>query len=330
MKGRLEHDLRNNKNAQQLLEIMPTYVTDFYYSLHSATEPTTRLEYLKKIKNFLDFANTDIKNIDDVVVGRYFEKINHTNDKVHGSRETSSAYRQMCWSVLNQFFGYLEDRGIVDKNPVKKTKRPRTKDNVKRILLSMDDLNAILHAVNMGAGSSNAIARQQKWKERDLLIMFLFMNTGMRKTALSEINIDDISFADKKLTVIDKRKTPQIYSISEEMEDAINTWLVKREKILDGTPCEALFISTQKQRLCERAVYDLVKKYSKQALGYEISPHKLRAAFVTLYYEASGYDIEATRRAVGHSDVSVTSRYIVKENNDRDNAINFMSKNLKI
>lgn len=329
MKGRLEHDMRNRNNTQQLLSTMPSYVTDFYYNLQSSTEPSTRLEYIKKIKNFLDFANIDVNNIDDTIVGRYFEKINYTNDRVHGQRQTSFSYRQMCWSVLNQFFDYLEKKEVIDKNPVRETNRPKNKDEVKRISLDIEDLNAILKAVRTGAGTSTARARQEKWKERDLLIMFLFMNTGMRKTALSEINLEDISFSDKKLTVIDKRNTKQIYTINEEMEAAIKTWLKKREKLLNGIQCDALFISSQKQRMCEKAIYDLVRKYSNQALGFKISPHKLRSAFVTIYYEASGHDIEATCKAVGHKDVSITSRYIVKENDARDSAINFMSKNLK-
>lgn len=329
MKGRLEHDMRNKRNAQQLLSTMPEYVTDFYYNIQSSTEPTTRLEYIKKIKNFLDFANTDIKKIDDTIVGRYFEKINYTNDNTYGERQTSFSYRQMCWSVLNKFFDYLERKGIVDKNPVRETSRPRNKDDVKRIKLDIDDLNAILKSVKYGAGSCVARARQENWKERDMLIMFLFMNTGMRKTALSEINLEDISFDDKKLTVIDKRNTKQIYTINDEMEQVIKTWLKKREELLGDVSCDALFISTHRQRMCEKAIYDLVRKYSEQGLGFKISPHKLRAAFVTIYYDASGHDIEATRRAVGHKDVSITSRYIVKDNNDRDNAINFMSKNLK-
>jgi site-specific recombinase XerD len=155
------------------------------------------------------------------------------------------------------------------------------------------------------------------------------MNTGMRRTALSEINLDDISFVDRKLTVIDKRHTEQIYDITDEIEDAIMKWLKKREKLLNGVKTDALFISTQRQRITPKSIERIVKKYSKDALGFEISPHKLRAAFITNYYEASGHDLDATCKAVGHSDVSTTYRYITRKNNARTEAINFMSKTLK-
>ena len=210
------------------------------------------------------------------------------------------------------------------------TDRPPKKDNVNRIFLSMEDLNNILITVKKGAGSHKAIAKQRDWVERDLLIMFLFMNTGMRKTALSEINVEDISFGERKLIVTDKRNKTQEYNITDEMEQVIRTWLKQRKTLLNGEQNEALFISSLRRRLSETAIYNIVKKYSEEALGYSISPHKLRAAFVSLYYEASGGDIKATCEAVGHADISTTSIYITKRNDSRKAAQDFMSKGLRM
>ena len=89
-----------------------------------------------------------------------------------------------------------------------------------------------------------------------------------------------------------------------------------------------LFISYHKRRLDGTDVYRIVKKYTEEALGTGISPHKLRAAFVSNFYKASGYDIEATRQAVGHASISTTSIYITRANNPRKDAVNFMEKNL--
>lgn len=329
MKGRFEHSLRTKKNIEILLSTMPDYVSGFYYNIQISKELTTCLEYLRKIKLFLDFVDCDITEISDDDIGRYFNKITTKTDLDGHITETSFAYKKATWTVLNQFFSYLVKRKIILSNPMEDTERPHQKDNVKRRFLSMNDLNSILEAVKSGAGSNKAIAKQKNWIERDLLIMFLFMNTGMRKTALSEINVEDISFGEKTLIVIDKRNKTQIYNITDEMERAINTWLKKREILLKGEQNDALFISSFRNRMSEKAIYNLVKKYSEEALGYAISPHKLRAAFVSLYYEASGGDIKATCEAVGHADISTTSIYITKKNNSRKEAQNFMSKGLQ-
>lgn len=330
MKGRLEHELRSKNNIKILLSSMPEYVSDFYYNIQISKEPTTCLEYLRKIKLFLDFIDNDINSITDVDIGRYFDKINTKIDSEGEIVETSFSYKKSTWTILNQFFCYLVKKKIILNNPMDETERPSNKDNVKRRFLSMEDLNNILQTVQNGAGTNRAIAKQKNWIERDFLIMFLFMNTGMRKTALSEINIEDVSFDNKELIVTDKRHKTQVYNITDEMKDIINIWLRKREVLLNGVENEALFISSFRKRMSEKAIYNLVKKYSEEALGYYISPHKLRGAFIALYYEATGGDIKAACEAAGHADISTTSIYITKKNNSRKEAQNFMSKNLKL
>lgn len=330
MQGRLEHELRTKKTIQRLLSEMPECVSDYYYVMQISREPMTCLEYIRKIHNFIEFAGDDFTKIDDVIIGRYFDYIALSTDKDGNTKRTSFAYKQSVWTALNQFFIYLTKKKIIENNPMEDTKRPPKKDNVKRKFLSMDDLNLILTSVKNGAGSSKAIAKQRDWIERDMLIIFLFMTTGMRKTALSEINVSDISFLEKKLIVTDKRNKTLEYEITDEMLFNIKMWLQKRDRLLVDKKSDALFISSRRERMSEKAIYNLVKKYSGDALGYSISPHKLRAAFISLYYEASGGDIKSTCEAVGHADVSTTSIYITKKNNSREAAQNFMSKSLVV
>lgn len=329
MKGRLEHSLQLKNKTQQLLKLMPAYVSDFYYSLQSSTEPTTQYEYIRKIKSFLDYVNVDISRVDEIVIGKYFEHIGYTPDKNNGMRETSFSYRQENWTILNRFFNFLLRRGIVTSNPVDTVERPKTKDEIKGVALTMDELNRMLQAVGTETNSFQKQLKRKEWKERDLLILYLFMSTGMRCTALCEINLEDISFERKKIVVTDKRNTKIEYTIVESLEFLIRQWCKKREEILNGKQCEALFISGNKTRLCSRSISNIVKKYSKEGTGKQIAPHKLRASFVTLYHEQNGGDIEETRRAVGHKNIATTSRYIVKKNNAREEAMNFMSSSLK-
>lgn len=330
MKGRLEHELRTKNAINNLLKEMPKYVSEYYYNIQISKEPMTCLAYIRKIDHFLKFANMDITEIDDYVIGRYFDSINYTVDSYGNIKKTSLAHRKTVWSALNQFFSYLVKKRVIDSNPLDNTERPAKKDAIERKFLTMEDLNEILSAVKYGVGSGKARSRQKTWRERDFLIIFLFMTTGMREAALTEINVEDIDFDNKILTVTDKRNKVQKYHITDELERAIITWLEKREQLLGDIESDALFLSVYRERLCERAVSNIVEKYSREALGYSITPHKLRAAFVSLYYEESGGDLKATCEAVGHSDVSTTSIYITKRNDSRIAAQSFMSKNLNL
>lgn len=328
MSGRIENEMRFRNNIQVLLKDMPVYVNDFYYNVQVSLAPRTCLEYIRRIKSLMDFANTDdVTKITDVVISRYFSEILYIKNRNGRIVKSTEAYRKSIWSALNHFYTYLYKRGIVDKNPMSLIERPKKKDLKERRYLSFEDLNLILNVAKPIQNLKHDTLTNQ-WKARDYLILYLFMVTGIRRTALSEIDIQDISFINNQLTVIDKRNTIQIYDITPELKDFIMSWLHTREKLLDGIQCDALFISKQRRRMCSDSVAKIVYKYSKLALGQAFSPHKLRAAFVTLYYEASGHDIEATRRAVGHADISTTSIYITTENNDREKAAKYMSKNL--
>lgn len=316
MSGRVENEIKINNKIKSLLSTLPDYVSEFYYNIQISRTPLTCFEYLSRIKHFLNYINVDIKDVDDVIIGKYLSSLKYTNNK-----KTSAAYTKIVCTSLNLFFGYLYDKKIINNNPMKLIQRPKKKDNVKRYYLGMDDLNAILDSVKNS---------KDKWKERDYAILFLLMVTGMRRTALSEININDIDFKSHELTVIDKRDTCQIYNITHEMEEVLLEWINKRNKILDdmGEKNDSLFISVNGNRITDKTVYRVVQKYSQKSLGYKVSPHKLRASFTVLYYDKSGHDIEATRDAVGHKDASTTCIYINMKSNARKDAAEFMSKGL--
>jgi site-specific recombinase XerC len=99
--------------------------------------------------------------------------------------------------------------------------------------------------------------------------------------------------------------------------EALNEWVYDRESW--NTSSNALFISENGNRISATALSELVEKYCQDALGYHISPHKLRAGFCSILYKETG-NAEFVRRAVGHSNISTTQRYIVTDNNERAKA----------
>lgn len=328
MQGRIEHELKIENNIQNILLEMPVYVSDYYYAISSGTTPKTCETYLKQIRGFLKFINSNTKivsaeNITETVVGRYMKTIQ--KKEINGVIvPTSFSYQKTIWSSLNGLFCYLKKRKIIVENPIENIRRPVYQDNVKRIELNKEDLQDILHSVEKGVGNNLAIKKQKKWIERDKSIISLFISTGMRCSALSEIDIEDLNFEDNMLTIIDKRRIKHVYYISEGLKERLLLWISKRNDIM-GTTSGALFISSFRQRLCPKEIYNLVKKYSKEALGYSISPHKLRAAFCTLLYNET-HDIEFVRDAVGHKNINTTLRYVVKNDSVKKTASDIMSK----
>lgn len=338
MTGRLEYDLKIKKLIEKNLKNMPDYMTEWYHHLiASSKEPSSCNDFINKIRRFLLFINQDIKNVspEDItmqIVERYFISIQTRNTGL-GVVKTSDSYRQGVWCALNNFLDFMYKRKHICENYTLSINKPKNKDieriNEHRILLTKEDFNSILESVKNGVGSHKAKEHQKNMRYRDLTIMILFMQTGIRKTALSEININDINFEKRELYVIDKGDKKHTYYLSDQLICYLIKWIQQREKILNGTNNNALFISDNKNRLTGGALYKIVTKYCEDALGQTISPHKIRSGFCSILYNETK-DAEFVRRAVGHSNISTTQRYIVTNNSEKQRASELIESCLNI
>lgn len=336
MKGRLEHSLQIEKNIKIILKGMPDYVTYYYYEFKSGRQPRACLEYIRKIKRFLMFINADIisiepKNITKYEITKFLDDISYITDKNGNSKESSFSYQKSYHSILKSFFNYLYENDYIKENPMTKIKRVRGEDFINRNFLTEEDLKEILKSVDRGAGNRLSISRQEKWKTRDKANMMLFMQTGIRETALTEINIDDIDFENHMIkSVIEKGHKDKTFYMSDELEYAIFSWMSDRDFIMKENPKEdSLFISQEKRRLTAKSVSNIVAKYTEEALGYSVSPHKLRAAFANIMLNKTGENIYVVQQLLGHARTETTKIYLNNNINQyNEMAANIISKSL--
>lgn len=322
MNGRLEKDIKTEQTINEKLSTMPDYVSEWDLNLKASQKTTaTRINYIRQVANFLQFVNTDIRDVklnqlDIIQVQKYFVSI-QTKQKGNDIVETSDSYRCMTWACLNNFFNYMMKRGYINENPILIIEKPKNHDlariNQTRKLLTDKDFRKILQAVE------DDLTMDWKYKDRNKLILMLFMTTGMRKTALIEINVEDIDVESKMIKIIDKRKKTHVYPLNDDVMEVLDDWMFRRQRLLqhNNINSDALFINKYMQRMGKDAVEDVVARYSQKALGYKISPHKLRAGCASILYNKT-HDLEFVRRAIGHADVSTTTRYIVTQGKERE------------
>lgn len=326
MKGRLEHSLQTENTIEKILDELPSVVTDYYYEFKSGRQPKSCLEYIRKINKFLcfinqdDLKNIDISNITRLDVSKFLDSISYTIDNNGSKKESSLSYRQGYHSILKSFFDYLYDNQYINENPLQRIKRPKGEDYVHRIFLNEYELKDVLLAVETGAGNDRCVSRQYKWQNRDRVIMMLFIQTGIRETALSEINVEDIDFGTHTIkSIIEKGHKDKIFKMSSKLEGAMIEWIDTREKLLNGKEEDALFISSERKRISQRSLYEIVGKFTKEALGYSVSPHKLRAAFANLMLEKTNGNIYVVQQLLGHSRTDTTAKIYVKDNRNKYN-----------
>ena len=340
MNGRLEGELKKKEKTDKLLSEMPDYVSKWVLVMRASNKTESSIQdYVQKIGKFMRFINADVVNITtDMItpdiVCEYFISL-QTKEKNGNIVETSDSYKITNWCCLNNFLGFLTRRGYIPYNYMDDITKPKNNDLVRinehRIQLTQENFNSMIKAVKYGAGTHRARARQREWRERDMAVLLLFMTTGIRETALSQINIEDIDFDNNILLVRDKGDKQHKYILKEQTKTAIINWLNKREKLLANkdTDTNALFISNKGTRLAASGASELVQKYSIAGMGYKIRPHKLRAGFCTILYNINP-DILFVSDAVGHSSINTTRRYIVTGNSGKEKAANIMDSLITI
>lgn len=326
MNGRLEQEQRSNKKVEKILMKLPNYVKDWYYSLlASDVSPASCYTYINIVKRFFIYMASinkgDVKQLVQEDIDRYFISI---RTKLDGNvvKRTSDSFQLTVWFGLRSFFDFLTNRGYIAKNYVEQIHKPKNRDldriNRDRKLLTKDDFVNIMRVV------------EADWNGRDLhsLIFSLFMSTGMRLSALVAINDADIDLKNRILKVMDKGDKIHEYYISDDLKEYIEEYrhFKSRDMMLreiTDYDKDALFIDSEGKRLSTKSVYNIVRKYTQKALGTPVSPHKLRAGFCSILYDQT-HDAEFVRRAVGHSNLATTQRYIVTDGKERQRAANIM------
>ena len=139
-----------------------------------------------------------------------------------------------------------------------------------------------------------------------MAIVEVMYSSGLRVSETVNINISDFEENKNFLKVIGKGAKARLVPIGRFAVNAINNWLIEREKIQNNT--DALFLNSKGSRLSIRSVQLRLKKMAtKQGLP-PIHPHMLRHSFATHMLESSG-DLRTIQELLGHSSLSTTQIY---------------------
>ena len=318
MNGRLQNELEIERRVEMKLTHLPDYVKSWYFNMKASRKTAaTRRDYITKIEAFLSSINTDpsrvrLNEINQETVTNYY--LSTQTKEVNGELSyTSDSYQCTIWCCLNCFLEFLVNSGLIERNYIQSITKPKNQDltriNEHRVLLTGDDFKRILDAVNEEDKDFLRI--------RDYAIILIFMNTGMRKTALMNIMEDDLNLREKKLVVIDKGNKRHEYILTDKVVAAVKEWLkVKSEA---GDFDHHLFVSSLGNPIAPKTVECIVKKYTLAGIGKALSPHKLRSGYCSILYGKT-HDIEFVRRCVGHSNATTTQRYIVTNGSEKKKA----------
>lgn len=223
------------------------------------------------------------------------------------SAETCSAWVGSLYSQNNNpksiqrhlssakgFFRFLKKNNLIESSPFELISAPKSSSTLPEVL-SPEDVEQLLNFK-----PTNMI------EIRDMAIVELMYSSGLRVSETANININDFEENKTFLRVLGKGSKTRLVPMGRFAINAINNWLMEREKILNNT--DALFLNSKGTRLTVRSIQLRLKKMAvKQGLP-PIHPHMLRHSFATHMLESSG-DLRTIQELLGHSSLSTTQIY---------------------
>ena len=307
MNGRLERELKSDSKMKTKLNALPPIFTDFYYALEGEGKSYTTLSnYINHNIDFMNYITSDNEYDDFYLkvkpadINRYMASLRHK--EVNGTIiRTGDEIRAARWTSLKAFFEFLKGNGDIDENPLDRTKRPQIKTEHKVTYLVKDEINKVLDEIRLNS-------TDQK-RSRDLCIVSLMLSTGLRVSAVTQINVEDVDLDNNTIKVVEKGNKIRTIKFGDNLNALLWQCIEDREKYFSDADTNALFISQWKRRMTTQAVRDLVAKYTSNIQGKHITPHKLRASAAT-NLAASGVSIQAIAKVLGHENIQTTRRYV--------------------
>lgn len=120
---------------------------------------------------------------------------------------------------------------------------------------------------------------------RDLAIVSLMLDTGLRSSEVCRLKLANVDFAKRRLQVIVKGGDEQEAFFSKAVAENLARWLDIRKKHA-AEDCETFFVSiwgnTPGRSLTRIGLQDICQKIAKRAGIPGLSPHDLRRTFATI------------------------------------------------
>ena len=321
MNGRLEKELRAEEKMQNKLRCLPTVFTEFYSAMAADGKSyTTMQNYVNHNVDFMSYItnnspnNTFYMDVKPTKVNQYMMSIRRRN--INGNIvRTGDDICAARWTSLNTFFQFLKDYGYIDDNPMERTNRPKIRTEHKVTYLTKEEIDTVLDDIRTQS-------TEQK-RSRDLCIVSLALSTGLRVSAITQINLEDINMENYTINVIEKGNKIRTINFGENLALLISQCINDRQRYFYGAETNALFLSQWKRRMTTQAVRDLVAKYTTNIQGKHITPHKLRASAAT-NLAASGVSIQAIAKVLGHENIQTTRRYVEVLDSEANKATNIL------
>lgn len=280
-----------------------------YLSCVKGLSDNTVKSYKADLKEF--FSYLEAKQFDEITrsdIEDFIVNLAKSGNSVASrARKISSIKGIFKWAYENQIIAQDPSSGIAaTKVPVKESK-----------VMTREEVAALIDCAKVEAYSSGKAE-----DFRNLAILSFMFYSGIRRSEVVEVKISDMNLESNAVIIHGKGNKERVAYFNNSTAEIIGKYLKeKRPEISRSETSEYLFPTGQSERMCAASINLIIDRYLKatglKEKGYTV--HDTRRAFATTVYQNTG-DIVAVQRLLGHSNPSVTMRYIGANEESKRNA----------
>lgn len=280
--------------------------------LGSGRSKDTVKQYIRVIYQLCDMVHKELNMItsDDVVY--FLAKYPYTKTP-NVSRCTMDSKRR----YLSAVFSLLKKHKKIAENPMDMVEQIKYRSKLKQPLAikEIDDIKRVI---------SNE--KNNMIKKRNSAILQLFLDSGLRVSELSSVNISDINFYRKEIKVLGKGNKERIVLFSDDTLNEIEEYLKYRNiRIINNkVECdldEPLFLNKANTRRLESSgVQNMLKTLRKPSGIHRLHCHLLRSTAATNLVR-DGISIDIVAKYLGHSGLNVIQRYVINSQEHINNEL---------
>jgi integrase/recombinase XerC len=210
---------------------------------------------------------------------------------------TVSIHRKI--SCLRVFYRYLRKEGHLKNDPLEKVVLPKRKKTLP-VFAEESSLSNLLDDDSFGEGFDALRNRT--------IIEMLYM-TGMRRSELIGLKINDVDLNEGTVKVTGKRNKQRIIPLLRSFVPGLAEYLRSRKENPGAGENDWFFITPKGNKLYDKYVYNIVNRYLAMVTTIDKkSPHILRHSFAT-HMLNHGADLNSIKELLGHASLSATQVY---------------------
>lgn len=217
------------------------------------------------------------------------------------SRGLASVTVEGRYRALLAFFNWCEGSDLIPltNSPLghghrKAIKRPRV-DLPNLDFVHYDEYHAVVHAIDLA-----------NWLDyRDWSLISLMFWTGIRRSELLGLTIEDINLPEASLTLrITKARRPRVAPLHADLIAGLSTYLALRPAAASLWPAAQTLTPLTPAGLRQM----LIRRCQRAGVRY-LHPHLWRHGFAMTLLNDGGAELSSVSKLLGHSSVKVTERH---------------------